>query len=68
MVNAFLDNTFFAARMWKRELAILEEIDLMWDLKFRFGSIRTPRNFTLGEGRLLIQIIGDLRPSSYRSW
>jgi hypothetical protein len=54
--------------MWKRELAILEEMDLMWDLKFRFGSIRTPRNFTLGEGRLLIQIIGDLRPSSYRSW
>jgi hypothetical protein len=23
VVNAFLDNTFFAARMWKRELAIL---------------------------------------------
>ena len=40
--------TFFNLRRKKRDLAILDERSLIWNLKFKRGSIWMPRNFIAG--------------------
>jgi hypothetical protein len=39
---------FFAHHIIYDELDIFKEIELIWAIKFRVGSKRTPRNFITG--------------------
>jgi hypothetical protein len=44
-----------------KDLAVSNEIVLMWALKLSVGSNITPRNLTVGSAERLINSIGDTR-------
>ncbi len=46
------------------DFAILDEMRLMWDLKLRVGSNKTPKNFTVGSGERLTNSMGETRSLS----
>jgi hypothetical protein len=53
-LRAFSVKIFLAERRKYMAFEILEEMKLMWNLKFNEGSIKMPKNFTAGNSELAV--------------